>query len=229
MLSDWDIYKSHAANLAGIDAIAPLIGPGSLLLGTGANLGATHLLPKSPGTFTPVGVLRGAGALVVEVPSNFTVDTDATQWIGVCGVCTTRELLAGSTSYAWLLGARATGYVEMRLYYFVDGWPFAQSGGDGFSPSTRTLLWSQTLTPPIALGTTLTLELEWEVSAEYGGTRLIGRRGQATNYSDLVTLCDLLHPREPLPAASLGEGVGMIYGNGSINYTVRGDQWRLRA
>ena len=210
MLSDWDLYKSDASNVIGIDPVTPLVGAGSLVMGKGPSInnGRSHLLPKNPGTWTPVGVLRGAAAITCQVPTSFTVDTGAPQYFGIIALCETVTVNAvGQAVYAFLAEARTSGVLGLSLRYFPDGLA-TNTQASGLAPS-NTPLWSAVMTPSLPLGTVFTMEFEWEASSEYGGTRLIARKGSATGYSDLVTLVDMIHPLTPIPTTC---GRRAVYG-----------------
>lgn len=226
MLSDWDIYKSDPGVIAAIEPVTPLQGAGSLKVGRGtAPSGLTasaHLVSKGV-VYAPVGVLRGALAGTFKVDTSFTSDNATDQYMGLVAVQSTRVMTGGTdTAYSVRVRNRAsTGSMDMALVRHTTGLVWAAG----------TILWTYTLTPAIPKGTVFTLEFEWEVSTEYGGTRLIVRRGTSTTYTDLATLVDMVHPLTPLPTSSLGEGPMMLASTVAtpVNFLCLIDNLRLRA
>lgn len=225
MLSDWDIYKSDPAVLVGIEPVIPIDGPGSLRLGHGATPtlidGLANLVSKGNAPYTPVGLLRGALAGAFVVPTTSMVFGGVANYPAICCVQSARNVSASAgTCFALCVGTIDVGFNSLTLNAFPAG----------LVHPIPAALWQTTLTPTVGRGVRMTVELEWEVSVEYGGIRFIVRRGQALNYSDLVTLVDMIHPVTPLPTVSLGEGPAVITpSNDTVTFSCLLDQWRLRA
>lgn len=227
-LADFDIYRRNVGSTVAITTTTPLVAPGSLRWARGtvpdANAWIDNLVPVSPGTHTPVGVVRGALACCVQIPTTFTQDNGNTHYTGILCVQSVRDLAAtgsGKTAYALCLQANDTdGITTVAVTRFTNA----------LANPIPAPLWSLTLPTPIAKGTLATFELEWDVNTLWGGVRFLVRQGTATNYSDLTLLHDFIHEISPLPTASAGEGPLLISDTGATsNFEVRLDQWRLRA
>lgn len=226
-LADFDIYRRNVGSTVAITTSSPLVDSGSLrwARGTipGANAWIDNLVPKSPGTLTPVGVLRGALACCVQIPTSFLDLNASTHYTGILCLQSARDMAStgsGKRAYGLCLQATAdAGITTMALTLFPNA----------LANPIPTPLWSLTLPTPIAKGTLATFELEWDVNSLWGGIRFILRRGSTSNYTDLVQVHEFVYEVTPLPIVSVGEGPLLLSDTGdTLDFEVRLDQWRLR-
>ena len=226
-LSDWDIYRLNAGSVVEISTSTPLAGTASLRLARGAvpasNAWRDNLVPKNPGSLSPVGVLRGAVACCVRVHTGYTVDGGAPHYLALLCLQSHRDMVqsGAKTAYALCLGATATGGITSAALVAF---------GTELAYPLPVALWSTTLTPSLAKGQLGTFELEWDANVAYSGIRFTIRRGSQSGYTDLTVLHEMVHPLGTLPTTSLGEGPALISNSvDTVNFEVRLDQWRLRA
>ena len=222
-LSDWDIYKNHVSMQASIDITTPLAGQGSLRLGKPTNYPAARVNLVSKGvTYAPVGLLAGAIAACMTFPTTFTVDNNTIHSGGICCLQSQRDLVSAQTGTAYTLQVERT-LTSPSMTLILRRWT-----GGLIDSSQPTPIWSAAVAPIVPLGMPFTVELQWEAVATYGGTRLVVRRGTQLDYTDLLTVVDLIHPFNPVPTSSAGEGPFYLGEGTTSNSAVLFDNWRVR-
>jgi hypothetical protein len=194
-LSDWTIYSDGGTvgggNPQGIvftDIITPIDGAGSLVL-THAPSNEFQSINLTPSTL-PTGVVAGRLRTLIRIDD---LDDPSMQenHFGILSMQNVENLSEfGTTNRAYGLSVSlGEGFTpqSIRLWKFTSG----LDGGTGALNLSQVIV---SVSSPFTLmtGSIIALEFEWrtepEVISQMGGALLIGRVGQASNFSDLQTV-----------------------------------------
>lgn len=206
-LADWNIYKSNSGLLVAIDILAPILNTGSLKVGPESSIAdaAFCAVPKNPPY--PHGYTRGKLRSLIEVAS-----TGAEQHGLTC--MQSQENVTGAAGAFYALELDTLSLLnKINLVKYSAGLQgskttLATGANNGFT-----------------LNTPKAVEIEWNMDlAELGGVQLIVRSGDATDFSDLVQLHNVIDTTSPL-STTVGEG---LYAKRTSNaLEVRFDETRL--
>jgi hypothetical protein len=195
-LSDWEVYKSSGSLGVAIDTATPLVGSGSLQMVLSLSTGRCNLRLSSAHSR---GFLKGKVRTLLQPNSAGT-----TLKMGLYCMASQADITTDGSFYRlmWYNGA-------VRLD--------KPTSGIDHSPTELT-----SSAYSLSAGQTIALELEWAYDlAEWGGTRLVGRVGSATDFSDLAEVIAYTDTSTPL-STSVGEGLFSYTTSGAK--TVLGDE-----
>jgi hypothetical protein len=192
-LSDWTVYKT-SGEAALIDTSAPLVGSGSLKITTNTT-GVVELVRADSGerAFT-----KGRIRTLMKATGPLT-----NPWAGIYCMASQADLTATGSCYCLVLGSAAGNVVRI----------IKQTAGlDNGSGSVASAAFA------VDVGTLYCLELEWDYDpVTWSGTRLSGRAGVQSDFSDLTELVTYTDTSSPL-TTSVGEGIFVASFSASETY-----------
>jgi hypothetical protein len=195
--SDFTFNKNNADIICAIDGSSPLIGSGSLRL---SNVDNKTVPRRVHGYYTSnVGFARGKIRTLVNIAAS----SNRTRAGLYCCGSQANLASAGNVYYAAFESDSSGGNRRLRLWK-------ATTGFDEDSVTPATALLTAVAHPAFTLGTTKALELEWHASLTLlGGTRLIVRVGDETDFSDLDEVADYTDVTSPYTTC-VAEGVFLL-------------------
>lgn len=218
-LSDWTIYKdggtAGGGNPQGIvftDIVTPIDGVGSLTM--------THLpsnefqsINMVPATY-PTGVVAGRMRTLIRIDD---LDDPSMQenHFGILAMQNTQNMSQFGTSrraYAFSVSlGEGFSPQSIRLWKLING----LDGGSG-SLDINQILSSVEIPFVLTTGSIISLEFEWrtepEVISQVGGALLIGRVGQAINFSDLEEVINIADTSSPF-TSTVSESIFSCFKN----------------
>lgn len=217
-LSDWDLLKSPPEVTVTIDTTTPLVGSGSL------DINNQPLLHSSSRAFAmlrlgasePRGFTAGRVRTVIKPNASFLLNASHRGIVGVfCminGWSTPLSFTTGTGS-CYIAGFEATDTTFWGIWKFTNGLLDSSVGNAALASGDTTH------TP--TRGNTYAIELTWQYDlSELGGTRLILKAAEGTDYDDLTTIYDVVDDASPL-STSEGEGVVMYDDSANVNDDIR--------